>query len=126
MTLNVIKTRGEADKVLSQHVDSIGVKQFLLKNLYWKDQGQLAWRINIPVLEKNISNILAKMDSIELHTQTLFIRGAQSSYILDEDIDELEEFFTDFQLVTIENAGHWVHAESPEIFIETVLSFCLR
>lgn len=124
--LNVIKTRGEADKVLSQHVDSIGVKQFLLKNLYWKDQGQLAWRINIPVLEKNISNILAKMDSIELHTQTLFIRGAQSSYILDEDIDELEEFFTDFQLVTIENAGHWVHAESPEVFIEAVLSFCLR
>lgn len=124
--LNVVKTRGEANKILSQYIDSIGVKQFLLKNLYWKDQGQLAWRINIPVLEKSMPNILAEMKKIELLNQTLLIRGAQSNYILEEDIDDLEDMFTDFQLVTIENSGHWVHAESPEVFIETVLSFCLR
>jgi pimeloyl-ACP methyl ester carboxylesterase len=49
-----------------------------------------------------------------------------SNYILDEDIPQLEDQFTDFQLVSIENAGHWVHAEAPTEFIEKVLEFCLR
>jgi pimeloyl-ACP methyl ester carboxylesterase len=57
---------------------------------------------------------------------TLFIRGAQSNYILDDDIEALEEVFPDIQLKTIENTGHWVHAEAPEEFMDSVLEFCLR
>jgi pimeloyl-ACP methyl ester carboxylesterase len=57
---------------------------------------------------------------------TLFIRGELSNYILDEDIPELEDFFPDSDLITIRNAGHWVHAEAPEEFVEKVLGFCLR
>jgi pimeloyl-ACP methyl ester carboxylesterase len=57
---------------------------------------------------------------------TLFIRGELSNYILDEDIPELEDLFPDSDLITIRNAGHWVHAEAPEEFVEIVLGFCLR
>lgn len=124
--LELVNSRSEATKILSKFIDSEGVKQFLLKNLYWIEKGKLAWRINIPILEKNMSNILTELDNTEVFDQTLFIRGALSNYIIDEDIEKLESIFNDFQLVTIENAGHWVHAEQPETFIETVLSFCLR
>ncbi len=124
--LNTVTTRSEAEEILSKYISSNGVRQFLLKNLYWIEKGKLAWRMNIPILEKEMKAILAPLPEIEILNSTLFIRGMLSNYILDEDIQTLEDQFTDFQLVTIENAGHWVHAEAPSIFIEKVLEFCLR
>ncbi len=124
--LSLVHTRGEAEKIMKLHIDSIGVRQFLLKNLYWKDKGQLAWRMNIPVLEKQMINILAKLSDTPVFVPTLFIRGSLSNYILVEDFEDLEDVFNDIRIETIENAGHWVHAEAPEKFIETVLEFCLR
>lgn len=120
-------SRSDAEQQLSTFVDSPGIRQFLLKNLYWNEQKQLAWRMNIPVLEREMDEILKEMSfEKEIFTHTLFIRGALSNYILDEDWNEIEEAFPDSSLVTIENAGHWVHAEAPKEFMEEVLSFCLR
>jgi pimeloyl-ACP methyl ester carboxylesterase len=124
--LERIKVRSEAEAILKQHIDSDGVRQFILKNLYWKEKGQLAWRMNLPVLEAKMDEILAEVPDEEVMLPTLFIRGELSGYILDEDIPELEERFADSQLVTIAGAGHWVHAEAPEEFLDAVLSFCLR
>lgn len=124
--LNKITVRSEAERILKQYIDSEGVRQFLLKNIYWKEKGQLAWRMNIPVLEASMDNILSALEPKEIFLPTLFIRGADSKYILDEDIPEIEASFVDSEFVTIENAGHWVHAEAPETFIENVLAFCLR
>ena len=121
-----IKARSEAEQILRNHIDSEGVIQFLLKNLHWKEKGVLAWRMNLPVLEREMNEILSAVPEVEVMTPTLFIRGALSNYILDEDWDAIEELFPDSDLVTIENAGHWVHAEAQEDFIDTVLSFCLR
>jgi len=124
--LNVVNTRGQAESIVSQFIESNGVRQFLLKNLYWKEKGVLAWRMNIAVLEREMVNILAALSSKEVFLPTLFIRGALSNYILDQDIDDLEDQFSDFNLVTIENSGHWVHSESPTEFLNSVLEFCLR
>jgi esterase len=124
--LERIKIRSEAEAILKQHIDSNGVRQFILKNLYWQEKGQLAWRMNLPVLEAKMSEVLAEVPEIEVMLPTLFIRGELSGYIRDEDIAELEERFADSQLVTIQGAGHWVHAEAPEEFLDAVLSFCLR
>ena len=124
--LERIKVRSEAEAILKQHIDSDGVRQFILKNFYWKEKGQLAWRMNLPVLETKMAEVLAEVPEIEVMLPTLFIRGELSGYIRDEDIAELEERFADSQLVTITGAGHWVHAEAPEEFLDAVLSFCLR
>lgn len=120
------KTRSQAEKQLSAHIDSEGVKQFLLKNLYWKEKGQLAWRMNVEVLERDMPNILAEVPDTQVNVPTLFIRGEMSNYILDEDIPAIEDVFIDAEIVTIQNAGHWVHAEAPAEFLDTLLSFCLR
>ena len=121
-----LESRSEAEEQLSKYVDSIGTKQFLLKNLYWIEKGKLAWRMNIPVLEKNMPDILAALSDKEIFTPVLFVRGAQSSYIKDEDVPSLEKKFVDFKLATIEDAGHWIHAEAPDAFLETVLGFLIR
>ena len=124
--LKTITARSQAEAILKTHIESDGVRQFLLKNLYWKDKGQLAWRMNIEVLEREMPEILAALPQKETVVPVLFIRGALSNYILDDDFPEIEEWFPEAELVTIENAGHWLHAEAPEEFIDGVLSFCLR
>lgn len=70
--------------------------------------------------------ILSALPEDEVLITTLFIRGALSNYILDEDISVIESYFPDSTLVSIENAGHWVHAEAPDDFVDCVLGFCLR
>ncbi len=121
-----IQLRKEAEEILKQYIDSDGVRQFLLKNLYWKEKGQLAWRMNLSVLEREMENILSVLPEKEVMLPTLFIRGELSNYILDEDTEQLEDQFPDSEIVTIKNAGHWVHAEAPEEFVDSVLGFCLR
>ncbi len=124
--LSVIHSRSEAEEAMAKYIESNGVRQFLLKNLYWAQKGKLAWRMNIPVLEQEMPAILQGLPSNEVLIPTLFIRGMMSDYILGEDIPDLENQFSDSHFVSVENAGHWVHAEAPEEFIEAVLSFCLR
>ncbi len=126
LDLENMKARSEAETILKEHIDSDGVRQFLLKNLYWKEKGQLAYRMNLDVLERELPQILSPLPEEEVFVPTLFIRGELSNYILDEDIEELEDRFPDSYLVTIPNAGHWVHAEAPDQFLEAVLGFCLR
>jgi len=124
--LSVIHTRAGAEEELSKSISSFGIRQFLLKNLFWKEKQQLAWRMNIDVLNREMAEILKTLEFMEVFTPTLFIRGELSNYILDEDWNEIEDFFPDSELVSIPNAGHWVHSEAPKEFLEAVLSFCLR
>jgi esterase len=77
-------------------------------------------------LEREMTEILSSLEIEENWVQSLFIRGELSNYILDEDWDAIESAFPDSSLVTIQQAGHWVHAEQPDEFIDTVLGFCLR
>lgn len=124
--LENVTARREAEQQMSAHIESYGIKQFLLKNLYWKEKGQLAWRMNVDVLEREMPKILGPMPEGEVLLPSLFIRGELSNYILDEDIDSIEEMFPDSEVVTIAGAGHWVHAEAPSHFQDALLSFCLR
>lgn len=126
VNVDELNLRSEAEEQMSAHINSEGVMQFLLKNLYWKEKGKLAWRMNVDVLEREMPEILKELPEEEVFTPTLFIRGELSNYILDEDVDRIENQFPDSRIVTIEGAGHWVHAEAPTEFLETVLSFCLR
>ncbi|MEY4991341.1 MAG: hypothetical protein RI948_207 [Bacteroidota bacterium] len=124
--LTKMSARSEAETILKTFVESEGIRQFLLKNLYWEEKGKLAWRVNFPVLEASMTEILSALPAQESFTPTLFIRGLLSNYILDDDIPVLESYFPDSQLASIPNAGHWVHAEAPEAFLDAVLSFSLR
>lgn len=126
LQLSDYTSRGEAEKTLAKHIETNTTRQFILKNLYWKSKGELAWRMNFISLENNMVEILSPIKNKVVLNSTLFIRGALSNYILDEDIPEIENVFPDSEFETIPGAGHWVHAEAQEEFIERVLGFCLR
>lgn len=121
--LTVVKTRREADSVLSQYISDLGVKQFLLKNLYWVEKGQLGWRINIPTLTNHMDDILAATPEVRVETPTLFIRGEKSNYITEDDYQNIYNQFLDSEIETIYNVGHWVHAENPLEFYNLLIDF---
>lgn len=121
--IDSIQSRQQANDSLAQHISSEAVRQFLLKNLMRKPEGGFGWRINLPVIDKNlevISGGLVFQGVFE--KKTLFIRGAKSDYILDEDRESIKKFFPTSTIVTMD-AGHWVQAEKPEEFVQVILSF---
>ena len=124
--IETITARSQVNTFLSNRIPEEGVRQFLLKNLYWIERGKLAWRMNISVLEANMPLILAALPQTEVLSPTLFIKGANSSYILEEDNEVIENIFLDSEIQSINAAGHWVHADSFELFLESVLAFLLR
>jgi pimeloyl-ACP methyl ester carboxylesterase len=108
------RTRRDVEEHVSSIVKEPGVVQFLLKNLYWVEEGKLAWRVNVDLLAREIDAILASIGPQRVSVPTLFIRGGQSDYILREDIPAILEQFPKGRVETIAYAGHWVHAQAPE------------
>jgi len=121
---NVVKTRKEVEAILSEYIDDFGTKQFLLKNVYWKEDGRLDWRFNLKVMLEKMENVgLPVTSDNSVDVPALFIRGAKADYVLDADIDRIQELFPRSMLETIEGSGHWVHAEKPKEFFESVMRF---
>jgi len=121
-----VESRKEADDILSQYFSQVGVRQFLLKNLYWNAQKELSFKFNLKILSKEIQNIgEALLDDAVFAEPTLFIDGETSDYINLEDQELIEKHFPDSEIVEIANAGHWVHAENPKDFFEEVSRFLI-
>jgi esterase len=121
--LDQLKTRKAVEEHVKGYIHDISVVQFLLKNLYWSDKEQLAWRMNLHVLHREIDEILAAVPPGTISAPTLFIRGGKSNYILEEDYETIRTQIPDVKFLTIENAGHWIHAEAPKEFFEAVMNF---
>ncbi len=112
-----IKTRKAAEEQLQHDVPDFGTRQFLLKNLYWVEKGQLGLRLNIGVLQQAVETIVQPLPKeIKAECPALFLKGAHSDYIIDGDQKEILNHFSNAEFVTIEKAGHWLHAENPEDF----------
>lgn len=124
LDFSVIKSRGEADKVLSSYISDFGIRQFLLKNLYWVEKGQLGLRINLDVLKEEVAEVGESLPSYaRFDKATLFLRGDRSEYIGVGDESIISNHFSKAEVVTIPKAGHWLHAENPKAFFEAVTKF---
>jgi pimeloyl-ACP methyl ester carboxylesterase len=116
------RTRREVEAHIAARVKEPGVVQFLMKNLYWATEEQLAWRVNAPLLARELPAILAAIGPETVRTPTLFIRGGQSDYILREDLPAIKEQFPNSRVETVPYAGHWVHAQAPDEVIALIRS----
>jgi len=126
LDFSILNSRGAADAALAKTIDNLAVRQFLLKSLYWKEKGKLALRFNLKAIETNIAMVgEALYDDAEFMGETLFISGGQSNYITPDDEALIHHHFPLAHLHTIQDAGHWVHAEAPEQFADVSTKFLL-
>lgn len=118
------KSRKEVEEVLQEYIPEMGIRQFILKNVYWKTKEQLAFRFNLNSLLDNIDEIGAALAPLTVFEgKTLFLKGENSGYINDDDKKLIEAHFPESEIVTVKNAGHWLHAENPNDFYDHVVSF---
>lgn len=122
--LNSISSRKEVQTQLSLTIDNLGTVLFLMKNLSRKKDGSFEWKANIENLWQNYNNIKGNVAfSYQIDTPVLFIKGQQSNYITTEDLKIIQNQFEEAEIVEIPEAGHWVHADQPDILLEHVKKF---
>ena len=124
LDFNSIESRAEADEQLSKYVREFGVRQFLLKNLYWVEKRKLGLRVNLRILTKNVGEV---GEALPIHLKfdgdTLFLRGDRSEYIGVNDERLIKMQFPNATISTVNNAGHWLHAENPKDFYQFAMDF---
>ena len=119
-----LKSRGEADKQLAEYVKDLGTRQFLLKNLARKSDGGFEWKINLSAIDKNIEAMGEGVEQrLAIEKDVLFIRGENSDYIQDKDNILIVQLFPNSEVKTVKGAGHWVHAEQPQVLLEMITDF---
>jgi esterase len=120
-----VATRKEVEAVLSNYIQDYGTKQFLLKNIYWEDSStsRMNWRFNLKVIAAQYAVINVEAPAKTSEVNTLVLRGGKSNYVTEKDKIDFERRFPNYQLITIADSGHWIHAEQPETFYKEVIRF---
>ncbi len=122
--LNKVINRKDAENMMEPFVQDFGTRQFLMKNLDRAEDGTYKWKMNLSVLHSDYEEIIKPINSDNPFTgSTLVIKGGSSRYINAQDETDFEQLFPAYQLKSIPNVGHWVHAEAPKEFYEMVTSF---
>ena len=123
LDLDSFNSRFEIDNVYKIFVEDNFLRSFLMKNIYRDKEGKFRFRINLKVLEKKIIEI-GSFDHKNsfFNKQTSFIKGSKSDYILEEDKNLIKKYFPKYSIHKVNNAGHWVHYDKPEIFEKIVKS----
>ena len=118
-----LKSRQEAVDIISTYIHDPSVVQFLLKNLDRLGDGSFGWKMNLPVLIDQYKEMIDFPSKGLFDGPTLFLKGEKSDYILPSDEAIIQHYFPKAKIVSIKNAGHWVHAENPTDFISETSNF---
>jgi pimeloyl-ACP methyl ester carboxylesterase len=127
LDLASLKQRGDADVAMSEAVPDATVRAFLLQNLR-RDGDGWRWQMNLDVLGDELAVIgdwpedeLAGVPAYD--GPVLWIAGERSEYVMPEYAAAMDRWFPRNRLTTVKNAGHWVHSEQPEVFVEVLRRF---
>lgn len=115
-----ISTRTEIENILSTQINSERTRGFIMKNLKRRSEGNFEWKINVPALLSNLSEITVGIFERKQSNLTVtgfpvvFVRGGNSDYITNDDISLILKIFPAAEIITIPETGHWIHAEKPD------------
>lgn len=117
------ESRNEIEAALSDEIPSDSIRQFLLKNVTY-DGESYSWRMNLSAIRAHYDDLIAAVTSdTTFNGPALFIRGGESDYVADADIEVIRLLFPNAELATVEGAGHWVHVDAPEALTALVTDF---
>lgn len=117
-------SRSEVMNLLAQYIELDGVRQFLGKSLVSQDS-VMTWRFNVAAIKANYWNILGWDPIATNATPTLFIKGADSDYLMAEHQSAIKQQFSHAKAHVIANTGHWLHAEKPAEVLRAIRKFIL-
>jgi esterase len=121
-------SRSEIDRALALRIPDERVRQFLLTNLRREEGGGYAWKFNLDALKRNYPGLNAAIEprGRRFDGPVLFLRGGRSSYVRDEYLNGIDRIFPHYNVETVDGAGHWIHADAPDLFLDAVRKFLLQ
>ena len=124
MDLTHLSTRAEADRRLAATVPEAPLRAFFLQSLDLKAEGGPRWRLNLDVLQAEMPKIVGWPDPQgQFDGQVLFLAGAESTYIRPEYRTVIRPLFPHARFAKLPGAGHWLHADKPREFEQTLRVF---
>jgi esterase len=130
LRLEDANSREELDESLSIQIPDKSVRQFLLKGIKRDKNGQFVWQLNLEALSNNLANmmdtVLPESFAESINVPTLFLKGENSNYISPKGEGMLKNFFSNYNAVSIPNAGHWLHAENPQAVLTEIMRFTAK
>jgi pimeloyl-ACP methyl ester carboxylesterase len=123
--LDRVSRRSDVDPMLAEAIPQPALRAFILQNLAVED-GRARWTLNLDALEAGMDELLGFPDAWpreRFDGPTLFLRGGTSDYVSDARLPAVRARFPQAEMVTLEGAGHWLHAERPAPFLEAVERF---
>ena len=129
LNLVAVSSRKEIDHFLAEKLHNPTLRQFLIKNIHRNKDDYFEWKINVPVLKHALVSITSGVNSEWFDDRrpilgypVTFIRGLKSDYISDSDLPGIKAIYPEARILDIQDAGHWLHAEQPEKFVEALFS----
>jgi esterase len=125
--LSGIRTRADAEVLFEKRIKSEKTRGFILKNLQRTEEKRYTWKMNPGSLFNNLENIVGGLPRPSLVTEAItgfpvtVIKGENSDYLPPGEFKAIQMLFPSAELVIVKNAGHWVHAERPEVIIKLLL-----
>lgn len=125
MDLHALTTRADADHRLeAAGVEDPALRAFFLQSLAIKAEDGPRWRLNLPVLAAEMSKIVGWPETQgQFAGPTLFLTGAESHYVRPEHRAKIMALFPHARFAKLPAAGHWLHADKPRAFEETLRVF---
>ena len=124
LDLDSVQSRADADRLLSAVITDTPTRLFLLQNLKVVNGGY-EWRLNLPLLNEYMSDILGfpEHTGVSYQGPVLVMGGEHSDYVQAAHHDVILDYFPEACFETIAGAGHWVHADQPRAVCESITGF---
>jgi pimeloyl-ACP methyl ester carboxylesterase len=128
LDLTTLTRRSDADAKLKEAIPDRMLRHFILHGLDHAADG-FRWRFNLEGIERSLENLSGfpvQLGHRHYPGATVFVCGARSDYVQAHDRWLIRRHFPRAQLVTVAGAGHWVHVEQPQRFLDAVSTFLHR
>lgn len=129
LPLKSLTSRNHADNLLQQRIPDRNIRALLLQNLVKQTENTSVWkwRCNLQAIADAQNTLNTFPNTQKTFTApVLFLKGTESDYIRQSHIPTLERLFPNAYCDSVHDAGHWIHAQQPEVFLEKSLKFCAK
>ena len=118
------QSRLEADQLMTPYSESKALRQFLLRNLFYNQNRNLEFSMNVKVLKQQISKLLGPPDLSGCYSgKSWFVWGEFSDYFQENDRQLIQSFFPNAKMFFVSDANHWVHVDNRKEFAQIVNGF---
>uniref|UniRef100_A0A7E4VE61 sn-1-specific diacylglycerol lipase ABHD11 n=1 Tax=Panagrellus redivivus TaxID=6233 RepID=A0A7E4VE61_PANRE len=125
--VNLKQSRRQIGEDFAPIIANRAVRASLLTNLahIGKNGNQeYRWKLNLDAIETYIDNVLSfTVSDGTFEGPSLFVYGENSEYLNTDDFKAIQRLFPNPRFHVIPKAGHWLHAEQPEAFVDSVVDF---